>query len=305
MERHFDLNALHTFAMVVHLGSISKAAVTLGLPKSTISRHLGKLELQAGFAVVRRERTGVTLTMEGQRLYDAVADSIATIRSAEHDLLQPGLLESRNAAIKPIRVRSPIVFGRGFLSDVIARSCTKFPAARFSLVLTDRIFDPEDENFDVSFCVGLNVPDSLEAWPLGFLEAKLYASPIYSAANPVTSPSDLSQCDLLTNGFDPHGQSIWRLRNAHGHSHTLHFAPKLQSTDNASLLKSALSGIGVCRLPEFMARKYVTNGRLLPVLPDWHADRHEVIMTTKRGYKEPQLRGFLEFCTSALVSVIA
>jgi DNA-binding transcriptional LysR family regulator len=83
MERHFDLNALHTFAMVVHLGSISKAAATLRLPKSTISRHLGKLERQAGFAVVKRERTGVLLTVEGQRLYDAVADSIATIRSAD------------------------------------------------------------------------------------------------------------------------------------------------------------------------------------------------------------------------------
>jgi DNA-binding transcriptional LysR family regulator len=304
MERHFDLNALHTFAMVVHLGSISKAAATLGLPKSTISRHLGKLELQAGFAVVKRERTGVVLTVEGQRLYDAVADSIAAIRSAEHDLLQPGQLESSTHAIKPIRVRSPIVFGRGFLSDIMAQSCIKFPAARFSLMLTDRIFDPEDENFDVSFCVGLNVPDSLEAWPLGFLDAKLYASPDYTASKSVKAPSDLSVCDLLTNQFDIHGQSTWRLRNADGQTHTLHFAPKLQATGNSILLRAALAGAGICRLPEFIAREYVATGGLLNVLPEWHVDRHEVIMTAKRGYKEPLLRGFLDHCKTAMAGVV-
>jgi DNA-binding transcriptional LysR family regulator len=305
MERHFDLNALHTFAMVVHLGSISKAAATLRLPKSTISRHLAKLEQQAGFAVVTRERTGVVLTVEGQRLYDAVADSIATIRSAEHDLLQPGQLESSNAAIKPIRVRSPIVFGRGFLGDVMAQSGIKFPAARFSLVLTDRVFDPEDENFDVSFCVGLNVPDRLEAWPLGLLEAKLYASPLYAGSQSISAPSDLSRYDLLTNHFDPHGQSTWQLRNADGQSHMMHFAPKLQATSNSILLEAAIAGVGICRLPEFIAREYVAMGSLFTVLPDWYVDRHEVIMTAKRGYKEPQLRGFLDHCKSALVGVIA
>jgi DNA-binding transcriptional LysR family regulator len=303
VERHFDLNALYSFAMVAYLGSISKAASALELPKSTVSRHIAKLEEQAGFAVVNRQRTGVTLTLEGQRLYDATADSIANIRSAQHELL-PFVLGNSHAAIKPIRVRAPIVFGRGFLGDVIAHSCAKFPAARFSLVLTERIFDPEDDRFDVSFCVGLEVPDRLEAWALGYLEAKLYASPSYAASNAVITPGDLAGCNLLTNQFDWHGQSTWRLNNTQKQSHTIHFAPKLQATDNFILLQAALVGVGICRLPEFIAQEHVSSGALIAILPDWHVDRHEVTIAAKRGYKEPQLREFLDYCASALANVV-
>jgi DNA-binding transcriptional LysR family regulator len=303
VERHFDLNALYSFAMVAYLGSISKAASALELPKSTVSRHIAKLEEQAGFAVVNRQRTGVTLTLEGQRLYDATADSIANIRSAQHELL-PFVLGNSHAAIKPIRVRAPIVFGRGFLGDVIAQSCAKFPAARFSLVLTERIFDPEDDHFDVSFCVGLNVPDNLEIWRLGFLDAKLYASPAFAQSKAVRTPQDLVDCNLITNQFDWHGQSAWRLRSRQKQSHTIHFAPKLQATDNLILLQAALAGVGICRLPEFIVREHLASGALVEILPDWHVDRHEVVMTAKRGYKDPQLRAFLDHCVTLLTGLI-
>jgi LysR family transcriptional regulator for bpeEF and oprC len=52
---NIDLNALLVFFEVVNVQSITKAARTLGLPKSTVSRKIQHLESQVGAALLKRE----------------------------------------------------------------------------------------------------------------------------------------------------------------------------------------------------------------------------------------------------------
>lgn len=53
----FDLDALLVFGKVVECRSLSKAAALLGMPKSTVSRKLSKLEADLGIKLLRRTRT--------------------------------------------------------------------------------------------------------------------------------------------------------------------------------------------------------------------------------------------------------
>src|SRR3546814_7203221 len=50
----FDLEALVVFAKVVESGSLSKAAVLLDMPKSTVTRKVSRLESQLGEKLLRR-----------------------------------------------------------------------------------------------------------------------------------------------------------------------------------------------------------------------------------------------------------
>ena len=50
----FDLDALLVFGKVVENRSLSRAAALLGMPKSTVSRKLTKLESDLGIKLLRK-----------------------------------------------------------------------------------------------------------------------------------------------------------------------------------------------------------------------------------------------------------
>ena len=57
-----DLNELASFIRVAELGTITAAAAAEGVPKSTISRRIARLEDELGVALLRRAARSFTLT---------------------------------------------------------------------------------------------------------------------------------------------------------------------------------------------------------------------------------------------------
>src|SRR6202000_3510269 len=66
----FDLDALLIFSKVVQCASLSKAATLLGMPKSTVSRKLSKLEADLGIKLLRKNTHQLTVTDLGEKIYD-------------------------------------------------------------------------------------------------------------------------------------------------------------------------------------------------------------------------------------------
>ena len=305
MKRRVDLNALQTFAATVHAGSMAKAAVTLGIPKSTVSRHLAKIEAAMGLRLVRRAANGIEPTVEGQILFDRIADSIALLQSSSKTALTGLTTSECYESLKPLRIRSPQVFGRGFLPELFSAALQKFPSLRLDLTLTDRIFDPDDEAYDINFCVGIDVPHQLDAWQLGYLEAKLYASPSYLQRNPVTLPADLSRLNLITVPCAAEVPGSLLLTSERGETATPQSSPLVVVNDNETIAHLAEAGFGLGRLPAFFARRFVASGALMPVLPQWHVDRHRIVVAAKRGYRQPIVQSFIEFAATQLSRKLA
>src|SRR3982074_148361 len=65
----FDRDALLVFGKVVENRSLSKAAVLLGMPKSTVSRKLTKLESDLGIKLLRKNTHQLTVTDLGEQVY--------------------------------------------------------------------------------------------------------------------------------------------------------------------------------------------------------------------------------------------
>lgn len=59
-------STIEFFVMVARLGSISRAALELGIEQSTITRHIGKLESDIGVRLFHRSGRGVMLTDAGR-----------------------------------------------------------------------------------------------------------------------------------------------------------------------------------------------------------------------------------------------
>lgn len=67
-----SLKKLEAFVKVVDLGSLTRAAQALGYTQSGVSHMISALEDEFGFLLLKRNRSGVRLTVEGERVLSAV-----------------------------------------------------------------------------------------------------------------------------------------------------------------------------------------------------------------------------------------
>ena len=119
----FDLDALLVFGKVVESRSVSKAAVLLGMPKSTVSRKLTKLESDLGIKLLRKNTHQLTVTDLGEKVYSH-AVNILTEANGVRALVEG----SREEPQGELRVAIPIFLGIDYASRVgVRRSCSTIP----------------------------------------------------------------------------------------------------------------------------------------------------------------------------------
>ena len=89
-----ELRQLRAFVQVVNAGTFTRAAEDLHLAQSAVSRAVGQLEAELGFALLRRTSTGVELTEAGTAVFERAREVVAGADAIRSDLAaMRGLLE--------------------------------------------------------------------------------------------------------------------------------------------------------------------------------------------------------------------
>lgn len=78
-----DLYKLRLFVTVAHTQNLSKAAEAHYMSQSAMSQHIAQLEAYIGRALFTRKRQGVSLTPDGQQLYDYAIRILNLVAEAE------------------------------------------------------------------------------------------------------------------------------------------------------------------------------------------------------------------------------
>lgn len=86
MSRLRNLNAYLYFDVVARRGSITRAAEELSVSPSAVSQQIKLLEQQMGIKLFRREGRSISLTLEGEQMYQASATAIRMLQDAERHL---------------------------------------------------------------------------------------------------------------------------------------------------------------------------------------------------------------------------
>ncbi len=145
----FDLDALLVFGKVVESRSLSKAASLLGMPKSTVSRKLTKLESDLGIKLLRRNTHQLTVTDLGEKVY-AHAATILNEANGVRALAEG----SRQEPQGELRVAIPVFLGTDYASRVGYSFLSRYPHSRLDIRLVDSMVDPIRDGFDVVFGTG-------------------------------------------------------------------------------------------------------------------------------------------------------
>jgi DNA-binding transcriptional LysR family regulator len=258
------------FARVAELGSFSRAADRLGLPKSTVSRRLAALEQRVGERLLLRTTRRQTLTEFGLQMLEharqvAFEVDAAAALSAHRQSVPGGRL----------RVSMPSDFANLLLTESLAAFVAMHPAISLELDLSPRRVDLLGEGFDLAVRVGALPDDTLlAARRLAVFPAGLYAAPDYLAEHGVPGhPEQLAQHDavrqLQANG-EPAG---WTL--VQGDQRWQGVPPGRASANSPELLiRLACAGVGIVAVPDYFALPDVRRGLLRRVLPDWCPPSH-------------------------------
>ena len=100
-------------------------------------------------------------------------------------------------------------------------------------------------------------------------------------------PRDLICGDCLSYSYYNRNGDIWRFINNAGDEETVAPAGRLRTTNAESLVSTALAGLGVAQLPEFIAREYVQDGCLKIILNDWALPKSGVYFITPSARARP------------------
>jgi DNA-binding transcriptional LysR family regulator len=269
-EAGIDPNDLLIFAMVAELGSFSRTAERLGLPKSTVSRRLAGLEQRLGERLLLRTTRRQALTEFGQQLLGharQVADEVEAVAALS--------AHRRAAPSGRLRVSMPSDFANLLLADALAAFVALHPAIVLELDLSPRRVDLLGEGFDLAVRVG-DLPDDglLAARQLKVLSVGLYAATSYLAEHgrPQT-PDDLLKHEAVRlPGAD--GEPLaWRL--SQGNQRWEGAPPgRLLANSPELLIRLARAGAGITAVPDDFALPDVHKGLLQRVLPGWCAPSH-------------------------------
>lgn len=257
-----DLNDLAIFVRILQRGGFAPAARDLGVPTSTASRSVARLEEAMGERLLHRTTRSVTPTSEGRALFEAVVESVTSLR---------GTLRSfEPASRKPkgrLRVTAPNDLGATFLADVAVEFSERYPLVQLDMVLTNRTVNLVEEGFDAAVRAGKLVDSSLVARKVGDVTSALYASPRYLERHPAPQVvADLEQHRVLLFRAKA-GELVWSFPTADGAQEQVRVRGPIEGDDFTFIRAAALAGGGIALLPRVSTLEDERAGRLVRVLP--------------------------------------
>ncbi|MBD9640767.1 LysR family transcriptional regulator [Ensifer sp. ENS07] len=284
-----DLNDIAVFAAVAQFESFSRAARSLGMPVSTVSRKVTALEEQLGVTLIQRTTRKLSLTAQGRAYYAECGEPLKQLRDAERVLS-----EAQRRPEGLLRVTVPMTLGQPPFFDFLSAFLKTYPEIEVDLLVTNMSMDLVAENIDVAVRFGDLRDSSLVAQRLGRSTHFLVAAPGYLDKHGTPSrPEDLSghRCVLVNARGN---EAEWHLVKG-GEAASLRVTGAVSVHDIQSASAMTERGHGIGRLPPIFCDSLLASGKLLRVLPGWSAPDvfvHAVYPT--RRFLPSRLQVFLQ-----------
>ncbi|HTH62256.1 MAG TPA: LysR substrate-binding domain-containing protein [Paraburkholderia sp.] len=289
------------FSTLAASGSLSAAARELGLTPAAISKRLAQMEKRAGVPLVNRTTRRMMLTPEGE-VYLQHARRILT----EIDELGEWLGGSKNHPQGLLRVNATLGFGRSHIAPLISRFVLRYPLVSVQLQLSVTPPPLADDSFDVCIRFGEPPDTRVIARRLAPNRRLVCASPAYLARRGAPlAPRDLAKhnCIAIRQGNEAYG--VWRLTArsgaSPGNTESVRINGNLTTNDGEIAVKWALDGHGILMRAEWDINDYLSDGRLVVVLPGYETPDADIYAVyAQRHRSSARIRAFVDFLSAGL-----
>ena len=257
-----ELDDIRSFIAVVEAGGFGRAAQSLNLAKSIVSRRVSRLEEELGTRLLSRTTRGVSATEAGLE-FKARSERIL----AELDEAREAVAKQAGGVAGRLRLSMPLTFGTRHVAPLLGELAQRYPRLEIDVQASDRYVDLIGERFDAAIRIGSLKDSSLIARKLAPVHATVIGSPDYLARRGrPTLPADLNDHDCLL--YSGTNDQDWVFRS--GKRWITARPPGRMSSDNGdTLLSWAVAGLGLAVLPTFIASDAIRSGAVEPLLLDY------------------------------------
>lgn len=263
------LPALASFVNIARYRSFTRAATEMEVSRAALSQQLKTLEQHLNVRLLHRTTRDMSLTEEGQRLFDALQPALATIERAVAELG-----EAHAEPVGQIRLSTSRVAARLLLEPHLADFLMRHPRLRLELVMNDGFSNIVAEGLDAGIRLGESLDEHMVAVPVTpMLEMAIVGSPAYFARHGVPeTPADLMRHNCLSYRFTSSGTiDRWTFTAPGTEAQTVVFEPQGNAVfnDDDSMLRAAVQGVGLVQHIDLCVRHHLADGSLVRVLRPW------------------------------------
>ena len=283
------------FSTLASAGSLSAAARELGITTPAVSKHLALMESRVGVLLVNRSTRRMSLTPEGELYLEHARRILGEIDGMEELL---GLSKATPKGL--LRVNATLGFGRSHMAPLISRFVRKYSQVEVQLQLSVNPPSPTEDLFDVCVRFGAPPDSRIIARNIAANRRLLCAAPAYLAKRGIPKvPNDLTKhnCIGIRQGEEAFG--VWRLASGRGrnaNTEAVKTRGNLATNDGEIAVNWALDGHGILMRAEWDIERYLRNGRLVQVLPQYFTPDADIYAVyPQRHQLAARVRAFVDF----------
>lgn len=262
MDKFLEMQA---FVAVVDASSFVKAADSLGMSKSAVSRLVGDLEARLGVRLLQRTTRKLSLTGEGEVFRERCKELLSNMEEAEAEVTARS-----GEAAGLLRINAPHTFGLTYLAPLWPAFMQRHPKVMVDVTLGDRMVDLVEEGYDLAVRIARLPSSSLISRQLASTRMVLCASPDYLRRHGTPGhPSDLVHHPVVTYSLLAMGDH-WQFEGPDGET-VVKVVPRMRSNSGDTCCAAALQGAGIVLQPTFLVAPYLQTGALVEVLPAYRS----------------------------------
>lgn len=254
-----DLDGIAVFVKVVQAGSFSAAARLLGIPNTTVSAKVARLEKRLGVTLIQRTTRKLHVTPAGHAYFERCVRGLEEIDTAEAEVSL-----SASAPRGVLRLTAPGDVAHGLLPPIVSRFLERYPRTQVELIVANRVVDLLAEGVHLAIRAASLRDSSLVARKFMAYSGGLWASAAYlkKKGSPRT-PAELAQHECIV--FPRLSTQVLRLSDG-AREVELPVERRLAVDDLETLRNFVVGGGGIGMLIDYLARE----AGLVRVLPKWN-----------------------------------
>ena len=298
-----QLSAMRVFVRVVETGNFTRAATTLGMPKTTVTNFVQSLEARLRTTLLNRTTRRVIVTTDGALYYERAVQILS-----ELDELDSSLSNSQSQPSGRLRVEMAGAFADLVVIPALCDFYQRYPQIMLDIGVGDRLVDYVVENVDCALRGGTPGDQSLIARKVGEMTMKLCAAPFYiEKFGEPQEPEDLMRDHVAVGYLVAQSGRVMDLE-LQSSERSVEIMPNyiLSVNDARSYVNAAIGGLGVAVAPGFMVEDALASGTLKPVLPGWTAKPLPLyVVYPQRRHLSNKVRVFVDWLAKLIQTLPA
>lgn len=294
MECNVDqLLAMRVFLRIADARSFAKAADSLDIPRSSVSKLLKDLEHHLGTKLVERSTRSFTITQAGEAYREQAFNLLVGL-----DEMDSAARRARASPHGRLRVDIGSSLANLVIIPALPRFRARYPDVELMLGVSDRPADLIGDGVDCVIRGGKLADSSLIARHLHDAEFVTCATPDYLRLFGTPShPRDLEHNHrTIRYFFSNTGRTLPLYFAKGGEKYEVNGQPALSVSESTALTEAVLTGLGVGQIFRFSAHAHVAAGRLVPILQDWRPPSHPLqLVYPSARHPSAKLRAFIDW----------